>query len=222
MNALNSSRLSIFRFCALLAGWVACLPTAFATTPKIMVFGDSLAAAYGLATQQGWVMLLADQLEKRNPPAAVVNASISGETTRGGLARISADLARHQPSLVLLELGANDGLRGLALRETRANLAALIRTIVSAKADVVLIGIQIPPNYGLDYAREFREMYPGLAKQHKLTLVPFLLEGIALQRELFQADGLHPTAAAQLRIVENVLPGIETALKNSPRRKINH
>lgn len=219
MNALNSSSLSIFRVCALLASLVACLPTAFATTPKIMVFGDSLAAAYGLAPQQGWVKLLADRLEKRNPPAAVVNASISGETTRGGLARISADLARHQPSLVLLELGANDGLRGLAVRETRANLAALIRTIIGNKADVVLIGIQIPPNYGLNYAREFREMYPGLAKQYKLPLVPFLLEGIAERREMFQADGLHPTAAAQMRIVENVLPGIEAALKKPPRRK---
>ena len=219
MNALNSSSLSIFRVCALLVSLVACLPTAFATSPKIMVFGDSLAAAYGLAPQQGWVKLLADRLEKRNPPAAVVNASISGETTRGGLARISADLARHQPSLVLLELGANDGLRGLAVRETRANLAALIRTIIGNKANVVLIGIQIPPNYGLDYAREFREMYPGLAKQYKLPLVPFLLEGIAERREMFQADGLHPTAAAQMRIVENVLPGIEAALKKPPRRK---
>lgn len=219
MNALNSSSLSIFRVCVLLAGLVACLPAAFAAPPKIMVFGDSLAAAYGLAPQQGWVKLLADRLEQRNPPALVVNASISGETTRGGLARIRADLATHQPSLVLLELGANDGLRGLAVRETQANLTALIRTIVSNKANVVLIGIQIPPNYGLDYAREFREMYPTLAKQHKLTLVPFLLEGFAEQRELFQADGLHPTAAAQMRIVENVLPGVETALKNSPRRK---
>ncbi len=195
---------------------LATLP-ALAATPKVMVFGDSLAAAYGLAPAQGWVALLDARLKRRIPPATVINASISGETTRGGLSRIGADLAAHKPALVLLELGGNDGLRGLQLRESRANLASIIRTIRKANADVILIGIQIPPNYGLDYAREFREMYPELAKQHKLPPVPFLLDGIADKRDLFQGDGLHPTAEAQQRILDNVWPSVENALRKQPR-----
>ncbi len=185
---------------------------ASAASAKIMVFGDSLSAAYGLSPQQGWVALLADKLATRHPPIPVVNASISGETTRGGLARIATDLASLKPTLVLLELGANDGLRGLPVRETRNNLEALIRAIRKTHAQVILIGLQIPPNYGPDYAREFREMYPQLAKEHKLALVPFLLEGIADQRELFQSDGLHPVAAAQPRLLANVWPLVEAAL----------
>lgn len=195
---------------------LAALP-GLAATPKVMVFGDSLAAAYGLAPAQGWVALLDARLKRRIPPATVINASISGETTRGGLSRIGADLAAHKPALVLLELGGNDGLRGLPLRESRANLASIIRTIRKANADVILIGIQIPPNYGLDYAREFRDMYPELAMQHKLPPVPFLLEGIADKRDLFQGDGLHPTAEAQQRILDNVWPSVENALRKQPR-----
>jgi acyl-CoA thioesterase I len=182
------------------------------TAAKIMVFGDSLSAAYGLSPQQGWVALLADKLKARKPPIPVVNASISGETTRGGLARIATDLINQKPTLVLLELGANDSLRGLPVRETRNNLEALIRAIRKTHAKVILIGLQIPPNYGPDYAREFREMYPQLAKKHQLALVPFLLEGIAEQRELFQSDGLHPIAAAQPRLLANVWPLIEAEL----------
>ena len=194
---------------------LAALP-ALAAAPKVMVFGDSLAAAYGLAPAQGWVALLGARLKRRIPPATVINASISGETTRGGLSRIGADLAAHKPTLVLLELGGNDGLRGLPLRESRANLAGIIRTIRKANADVILAGIQIPPNYGLDYAREFRDMYPALAKQYKLPPVPFLLDGIADNRDLFQPDGLHPSAAAQQRILDNVWPSVEHALGKQP------
>jgi acyl-CoA thioesterase-1 len=190
---------------------------AFAAAPTVMVFGDSLAAAYGLPPAQGWVALLESRLKQRFPSSTLVNASISGETTRGGLARIGADLAAHKPALVLLELGGNDGLRGLPLRESRANLASIIRAIHKTHAGVILVGIQIPPNYGIDYAREFRDMYPELAKQYKLAPPPFLLEGIADKRDLFQGDGLHPTAAAQQRMLENVWPSVETALAKLTR-----
>ena len=219
---MNSSFFRIFLHsrCGILTAGIgillATLP-AFAATPKVMVFGDSLAAAYGLAPAQGWVALLEARLKRHIPPATVINASISGETTRGGLSRIGADLAAHKPALVLLELGGNDGLRGLPLRESRANLASIIVTIRKANADVILIGIQIPPNYGLDYAREFREMYPELAKQHKLPPAPFLLDGIAERRDLFQGDGLHPSAAAQQRILDTVWPSVENALRKQPR-----
>jgi acyl-CoA thioesterase I len=218
---VNSSFFQVFlhfrcvTFVAGLGILLAALP-ALAAAPKIMVFGDSLAAAYGLAPAQGWVALLDARLKHRTPPATLVNASISGETTRGGLSRIGADLAAHKPNLVLLELGGNDGLRGLPLRESRTNLASIIRIIGKANADVILAGIQIPPNYGLDYSREFRDMYPELAKQFKLPPVPFLLDGIADNRDLFQPDGLHPAAAAQQRILDNIWPSVEHALRKQP------
>jgi len=182
------------------------------TAPRIMVFGDSLSAAYGIDPQQGWVTLLADRLKTARPAAQVINASISGETTRGGLSRIAGDVARHAPTKVLIELGANDGLRGLPVRESRANLEGIIKTVRAAHAEPVLIGIQIPPNYGLDYAREFRDMYGALAAQYKLKLVPFLLAGVADSRDNFQSDGLHPVAAAQPRILDNVWPVVEGAI----------
>ena len=198
--------LSVF-LCAFIAA------PAFASAPKLMVYGDSLATAYGLNQQQGWVAMLAARLRRSHPGIEVINASVTGETTRGATARIATDLARHKPTVVLLELGGNDGLRGLPMQDTRANLETLIRAIRKAHADIVLIGIQIPPNYGPDYAREFREMYPDLAKRHKLVLVPFILDGIAEQRALFQGDGIHPTAEAQPRILDNVWPAVERALK---------
>lgn len=177
---------------------------------RVMVFGDSLSAAYGLNASQGWVALMATALKDRN--ASVINASISGETTSGGLARLSTDLARHRPTHVLIALGANDGLRGLPIADTRKNLAAMINAVKRANAQPVLIGIQIPPNYGPDYANAFAALYPDLAKQTKVALVPFLLDGIADRLELFQADRLHPTAAAQPRILQNVLPILLRAL----------
>jgi acyl-CoA thioesterase I len=177
---------------------------------KIMVYGDSLSAAYGLNPADGWVALMQNKLKPRG--IDVINASISGETTRGGLSRIKGDLAAHKPNLVLLALGANDGLRGLPVADTRKNLAAMIAAVKATNAKVVLIGIQIPPNYGLDYATQFRDLYADLAKQNKTALVPFLLEGVAEKLELFQPDRLHPVAAAQPRILENVLPAVEQTL----------
>jgi acyl-CoA thioesterase I len=178
-----------------------------------MVFGDSLSAAYGISPNEGWVALLETKLRPRG--ITVVNASISGETSGGGLSRIRADLVRQKPTIVLVALGANDGLRGLPVANTRRNLEGIIRAIRASKARVVLIGIQIPPNFGLDYAANFRDMYAALARQYQLALVPFLLEGIADKLELFQADRLHPTAAAQPAILNNVLPAVERTLDSS-------
>jgi len=184
---------------------------AFATS-TVMVFGDSLSAAYGLASGDGWVSLLARRLSREGLPWQVVNASVSGETTAGGLSRLPADLARHHPSVVLIELGANDALRGQPVSEIRANLERMIQLVRKARAQPVLVGIMIPPNYGIDYAAEFRELYPKVAKEDKVALVPFLLAGVAGHPELFQPDQLHPTAAAQPTLVDNVWRTLEPLL----------
>ena len=206
---------SLWRIVAvLLVGASLCAPLrAAAEAPRIMVFGDSLSAAYNIDPRQGWVALLEQKVKSFDPAGTVINASISGETTQGGLARIKTDLALHKPTHVLLELGANDALRGLPLAATRANLEAMIRAIQTAKAKPVLIGLQIPPNYGPDYAAKFQDLYPGLAKQFKAPLVPFLLQGMAEHRELFLPDGLHPSAAAQPKVLDNVWPTLQAALK---------
>ena len=188
------------------------------STPKqerIMVFGDSLSAAYGINPAAGWVSLMAGQLKTRG--VEVVNASISGETTSGGAARIKADLKNQKPTLVLLALGANDGLRGLPVAAMKKNLETIIVASRAAGARVVMIGIQIPPNYGIEYADSFRATYSALAVQYKLLLVPFLLDGIADKLELFQADRMHPAAIAQPRILKNVMPVVEQALKKQPQ-----
>jgi len=170
----------------------------------VMVFGDSLSAAYGLSSREGWVSLLARRLAEASPPWQVANASVSGETTAGGLSRLPAELARHRPSIVVLELGANDALRGQPVAAMRANLGRMIALVRRAHAQPVLVGLMIPPNYGIDYAREFRELYPDIARKERVPLVPFLLAGVVEHDDLFQADRLHPTAAAQPRILENV------------------
>jgi acyl-CoA thioesterase-1 len=170
----------------------------------VMVFGDSLSAAYGLASEDGWVSLLARRIAGEGLPWKVVNASVSGETTAGGLARLPADLARHHPSIVVIELGANDALRGQPIAQMRANLERMIRLVRKAGAQPVLVGLMIPPNYGIDYAAEFRDAYAAIAGREKVPLVPFLLAGVVEHRDLFQADQLHPTAAAQPRILDNV------------------
>ena len=170
----------------------------------VMVLGDSLSAAYGLSSGEGWVSLLAQRLARASPPWQVVNASISGDTTAGGLSRLPAELERHRPSIVVLELGANDALRGQPLAATRANLERMIALVRRAHAQPVLVGLMIPPNYGIDYAREFRELYPAVARKEHVPLVAFLLAGVVEHDELFQPDRLHPAAAAQPRILENV------------------
>ncbi len=156
--------------------------------------------------------LLGRRLAGARPPWRVVNASISGETTAGGLRRLPGDLERHRPAIVVIELGANDALRGQPIAAMRSNLVQMIRIARGARAEPVLVGLMIPPNYGIDYAREFRELYPALAAREHVALVPFLLEGLADQPGLFQADQLHPTAAAQPRILDNVWPSLEPLL----------
>lgn len=184
-----------------------------ATAQTVMIFGDSLSAAYGLDPNDGWVSLL--QVRLKPEGVIVVNSSISGETTRGGLSRISTDLAKIKPNVVVLALGANDGLRGLPIAETKRNLQSMIDSIQKAKARIVIIGIQIPPNYGIDYSKQFRDLYFELAKSNRVLPPPFLLEGVADKLELFQADRLHPKAQAQPAILENVLPTIRKVLNKT-------
>jgi acyl-CoA thioesterase-1 len=186
-------------------------PAAAART--VLVFGDSLSAAYGLAAQQGWVHLLGERIETARLPWKVVNASVSGETTSGGLRRLPEDLKRHKPAAVVIELGANDALRGQPVAAIRANLERMIDMARRARAEPVLVGVMIPPNYGIDYAVEFRELFPALAKKHRIAYVPFLLAGVVENPDLFQADQLHPTAAAQPIILDNVWPTLEPLLR---------
>jgi acyl-CoA thioesterase-1 len=188
-------------------------PVARAEPPTVLVLGDSLSAAYGIRLEQGWVALLQDRLESKGYGHRVVNASSSGETTGGALARLPRALERHRPAVVVIELGGNDGLRGLPIAEVRANFEALIRASRDSGASVLLIGMRIPPNYGATYTKAFHELFGELATQHRLPLVPFFLDGIALDDSLMLEDGLHPNAAAQPRLLEMVWPKLEPLLK---------
>lgn len=181
----------------------------------ILVVGDSLSAAYGIELSDGWVALLQKQLTELGFAHKVVNASITGDTTAGGLARLDAALKRHRPEIVIVELGGNDGLRGISLSVVEANLNAMIERSVKADAQVALLGIRIPVNYGQRYAEKFHGLYAKIARQHELPLVDFFLEGVALQPALMQADGIHPNAAAQPRLLSNAWPAIEQALVSS-------
>lgn len=179
----------------------------------VLVMGDSLSAAYGLAPAQGWVSLTADRIGKTKPGWRVVNASISGETTAGGAARIAAEVQRHKPAVVVIALGANDGLRGLPLAQTRANLEKMIKAAQAGKARVLLVGMRMPPNYGPDYTRGFEQNFSALAKQYNTPLLPFLLEPIALDRSAYQADNLHPVASAQPKLRDHVWKALEPLLR---------
>ncbi|MCK6437049.1 arylesterase [Rivihabitans pingtungensis] len=176
----------------------------------IMVFGDSLSAGYGLRPGEGWVDLLRQAL----PAHQVVNASQSGETTAGGLSRLPAALARHKPDIVVLELGGNDGLRGLPPDDMRANLEQMVAMSAQSKARVLLVGMALPPNYGQAYGRAFQMVYSDLAKQRKLPFVPLLVEGFATDRTRFQADGIHPNASAQEQMRDSVLKVLRGMVKN--------
>ncbi len=174
----------------------------------VLVMGDSLSAAYGLAPEQGWVALAAERIKVTHPGWKVANASISGETTAGGASRIAGELARHSPAVVVIELGANDGLRGLPLEQTRANLERMIVASRKAGARVLLLGMRMPPNFGQQYTQGFERNYSDLAKAHDVALLPFLLEPIATERDAFQSDNLHPVAEAQPRLRDHVLPAL--------------
>jgi acyl-CoA thioesterase-1 len=180
--------------------------------PVILVLGDSLSAGYGIDVKAGWVALLQQRLNDQYPHQ-VINASVSGETAGGGLARLPALLQEHQPSLVVLELGGNDGLRGHPVNIMQQQLDAIIQKSLAAKAKVLLLGMQIPPNYGQRYTQHFHQAYSQLAEQYKLPYVPFFLEGIAVNAELMQRDGIHPTAQAQPQMLDNLWQTLEPLLK---------
>lgn len=196
--------------CAVLVLLVMAGPLSAKQTALVM--GDSLSAAYNLPTAQGWVALTATRMKSTHPNWQVVNASVSGETTAGGLSRLPAALKQHQPKLVIIELGANDGLRGLPLLQTRSNLTKMIRLSKAAGAKVLLIGIQMPPNYGPAYTQGFAAIYTDLAKQEKTALLPFLLQPIALDRSYFLPDQLHPNAKGQVKMRDHVWVVLKTML----------
>jgi acyl-CoA thioesterase-1 len=180
-------------------------------TKNILVFGDSLSAGYGIARDDSWANLLQQELKKTHPEFALVNASISGETTSGGLRRIGKALQQHKPAIVIIELGANDGLRGGSLAAMEKNLDKIIKQAQKANAKVLLLGMQLPPNYGPAYTRQFHAIYPRLAKKHRTALLPFMLDSVP--PEQFQADNLHPAAAAQRLIMRNILKSLAPLLR---------
>jgi acyl-CoA thioesterase I len=186
------------------------LPCSANAANNILVFGDSLSAGYGLAIEKSWVHLLQQELQRSYPGFNVVNASISGETTTGGRERIAGALRQFRPAIVIVELGANDGLRGAPIRDIEANLGDIIEKSQRSGAKMLLLGIRLPPNYGLAYTAQFANIYPRLAKRHRILLLPFLLEGVA--DDQFQADNLHPAAAAQPHIMLNVLQHLSPLL----------
>jgi acyl-CoA thioesterase-1 len=197
----------------LLVTWLVCLPLTAWAGGTILIYGDSLSAAYGLSQDAGWPALLQARLKQKAMDYTVLNASISGETTSGGAARIAQTLKAHQPAVIVVALGANDGLRGLALEQMRANLAKIVRASQNAKSRVLLVGMRLPPNYGETYTRPFAQVYVDLAREYKTALAPFMLEGMAEQRELFQSDNMHPTAQAQPIILDNIWTALAPLLK---------
>ncbi len=183
-----------------------------APQPTILVLGDSLSAAYGINEEQGWVALLQQQLRKADYPYRVVNISISGETSQGGLSRLPRALEQYHPQLLILALGANDGLRGNSLKRLKQNLEGMIKLARQQKSKVLLVGMQLPPNYGTQFNQKFHNLFADIAKQQSLPFVPFLLEKMARDNGLFQADGLHPRAQAQPLLLEVVWPVLEPLL----------
>lgn len=203
----------------LCAAWLGPWPLAAASgadakaEPTILVLGDSLSAAYGIDINRGWVALLEQRLKTQGYGYRVVNASISGETTAGGRTRLQKLLELHRPAIVVVELGANDGLRGLPIKQTKDNLTFMVERAKTAGARVVVAGMQMPPNYGARYTEDFTAMFAQVAKEQGQSLIPFFMDGIALDMKLVQADGLHPTAEAQPRLLDNVWPVLRPLLK---------
>lgn len=214
----------MFRFLHLLIVLPALLFTHLAVAeaaPKqtILVFGDSLSAAFGIPKEKGWVNLLAQRLKDNQLPYEVANASISGETTAGGLSRLPAALKQFKPSIVVLELGANDGLRGLPLDAMKNNLEKMIQASKQINAQVVLLGMFIPPNYGPQYTNGFKQVYLDLSQTHNTPFVPFFLDGVSGHSDLVIEDGLHPNVNAQNKLLENVWPTFKPLLTNNIKLK---
>ncbi len=199
---------------AMLAALLLAAPAIAAPAQRtVLVFGDSLSAGYGMAAEQGWVALLEQRLARRAPGWTVVNASVSGETTAGGVSRLAKVLERTDPDVVVIELGANDGLRGLPLQASRDNLAKMVRAAKRAGAEVLLVGMRMPPNLGRAYTEGFEANFRAVAKDEGVALLPFLLAPIAADADAFQADDLHPTAAAQPKLLDHVWPALEPLLE---------
>ena len=177
---------------------------AYSASKTLLVLGDSLSAEYGLPRDSGWVYLLQQQLRKEKYDLTLVNASISGETTSGGKSRLPSLLQQHKPALVLIELGGNDGLRGLSLAATQANLREMMAMSMTSGAKIILVGMRVPPNYGVDYSKRFAAMYQGLGREKNVRLVPFLLQGLDNTEQFFQPDRIHPNQLAQPIMMENV------------------
>jgi len=197
---------------ALVATTILSTARADSSAPIVLVVGDSISAGYGLAKGAGWVDLLAARIDARHLPWRVVNASITGDTTAGGRARLPALLAQHKPGVVIVELGGNDGLRGGNLKSTKDNLDAMIAAVRKANARPIVVGMRLPPNYGPAYTREFDAMYGDIAKSSGAALVPFFFAGFGESDEFFQPDRIHPTAAAQSKLLDNVWPVLSPLL----------
>jgi acyl-CoA thioesterase-1 len=208
---------------AVVSAWIGMVPpsalaqatSAAAGSEKrvVLVVGDSLAAEYGLTLGTGWVPLMAQRITEQYPKYQVINASISGDTTSGGVSRLPPLLSRYRPAVVMLELGSNDALRGLPADMTDKNLREMTQAAKQVGARVVLVGMQIPPNYGRQYADQFKAVFGDVAKATNAALVPFLMEGVAADRRLFQSDGLHPNEGAQKQLLENVWPAMKAQLR---------
>lgn len=201
---LRSLYLTLFLLCVLARG---------AAAETLLIVGDSLSAAYGIPVEDGWVALLQQQLVAQHPGWEIVNASISGDTTANARARMPQAVSRHQPDIVVLELGGNDGLRGLSLEAMRDNLAAMIEMAQARQAGILLIGVDLPPNYGPRYTEKFRAIYRSLAADYRVALLPSLLDGVGTRSDLMQADGIHPNGKAQAGIAARVLEYLQPLLE---------
>ena len=190
-----------------------CAPAAYSASKTLLVLGDSISAEYGLPRDSGWVSLLQTRLSDDKLSVSVVNASISGETTAGGLTRLPSLLQQHKPAVLIIELGGNDGLRGLSLAATQANLREMIKSADRIGARVLLLGMRVPPNYGPDYSKRFAAMYQGLARERNVKLVPFLFAGLEDTERFFQQDRIHPNQRAQTVMLDNVWPSLRSLLK---------
>ena len=190
-----------------------CAPAAYSASKTLLVLGDSISAEYGLPRDSGWVSLLQTRLSDDKLPVSVVNASISGETTAGGLTRLPALLQQHKPAVLIIELGGNDGLRGLSLAATQSNLREMIKSADRIGARVLLLGMRVPPNYGPDYSKRFAAMYQGMARERNVKLVPFLFAGLEDTERFFQQDRIHPNQRAQTVMLDNVWPSLRSLLK---------
>lgn len=207
MTSLMKIRFLLLLFCLICGSSYSTSP------PRILVLGDSLSSAFGLTVDQGWVHLLQQRLQQDGFPHQVINASISGDTTTNGLARLTSALDTHQPSIVIVELGGNDGLRAQPVSMIKENLDTIIETVTSSGSDVLLAGMRLPPNYGPTYVEQFERIYPDLAESKQVSLIPFFMNNVAAVPGLMQMDGVHPNAAAQSILLDNVWPHLHPLLE---------